>query len=76
MLIEINRIYVSSGMQVKMLINTDFIKKVDTVIEEDMHSDIAATRIILLGFDKDDVIYSIDSYATLKAKLTKARNRK
>ncbi len=75
-MIEINRIYVGSGLERKMLINLRYVKKIENIAEEDRHSDMARTRLILDdGTNEEGVIFSTDSYPTIKGKITRSRNR-
>lgn len=73
MMIEITRFYVGSQMEAKMMLNTDYIMKVEPCPDPNK----AKTLIVFdsgLMSEGPSLIYTNESYATIKGKLTFQRN--
>ena len=73
MLIEINRIYVGSMQAKKQLINLRYVKRIETLEKDHKYADVANTLLIQDDGAESSFIYSQDTYAQIKTKLTRAR---
>lgn len=77
MIIEINRIYVGSGIRRKILLNMRYARKIEPVPPESPYYGLADVLIAMDdGKDETAIIYALDSYATIKGKITKAMNKR
>jgi len=76
MLIPIKRIYLTSGIEVEILINTNYIIKISPTDPKEFEKPV--TRILLCSnvSSDPDIMYTNESISTIKGKLTKARNKK
>jgi hypothetical protein len=73
MLISIKRVYLESGIEAEVIINTNYVYK----ISKNMDLSKPKTRIIMKGFGQEpDILYTDESLATIKSKLIKSRNKK
>ena len=74
MIIEINRYYIGNDTERKILINSDYIMRVESCADPLR----ANTRIIYdsCTVEGPDIIYTNDHYIAIKYKLTKQRNAK
>jgi len=75
MLIEINRIYVGSGLTKKQLINLRYVKRIETLEEDHKYAHFANTLLIQDDGEESSFIYAQDTYAQIKTKLTLARKQ-
>lgn len=75
MLIEINRIFVDSGLVKKQLINLRYVKRIEILDEDHKYIHFASTVLIQDDGAESHFIYSQDTYAQIKAKLTRAREQ-
>lgn len=74
-IIEIKRLYLKSGIEAPILLNTDYIVKIQTTEE---HEQKPRTRIVLdaCGIEGPDLIYTDDTYAAIKRKIAHIQNNK
>lgn len=75
MLIEINRIYVTTGYEAKVLINTRYVRRIEKLTEDHVHFNSAATILVLDDPSNEkctSLVYTQDSYSVIKAKVTRA----
>ena len=74
MIIEINRYYIGTSAEHKILINSDYIMRVESCYDPSKGD----TRIIYdsCTVEGPDIIYTNDRYVAIKNKLTKQRNAK
>ena len=75
MLISIKRIYLESGLEVEMMINTLYIIKIQPVAPDDKKP---RTRIIIDTCQREspNIIYTNETLSTLKAKVTRSKNKR
>lgn len=75
MMIVVTRRYINSGLKAEILINTDYVVKIEPF--DDDHTDIK-TKVIydsLKANDGPDLMYLVDSIQGIKQKLGLIRNR-
>lgn len=74
MIVEIKRLFVKSGLEAPVMLNTDYIMKIMPNEEPDK----PRTRIIFdsgASSEGPDIIYTDETYAAIKAKVTNQRKR-
>lgn len=75
MLIEVNRFYVGSGFEKKILINLRYIKRIEAVDAQSRHYGVADSIIVMDdGGSEVNLIYTSESYSSIKGKITKMMN--
>lgn len=73
MIVEIKRVYLKSGLELPILINTNYIMKVETTNPSDEKP---RTRIVYdsgTTSEGPDMYYTDETYANIKAKVTRQR---
>lgn len=72
MIIPIKRYYVHQQLEVEMLLNTRYMIRIEPTNTEENKP---KTRIVMEGFGTDDasIVYTNETVATIKSKLTRAR---
>ena len=75
MLIELNRIYVGSGFEKKILINMRYVKRIESVDPVSEHYGLADSVIVMDDGQEVNLIYTTESYTTIKGKITKVLNK-
>ncbi len=73
MLIEINRIYVGSGLEAKILVNLRYARRIETLTPSHTHYNSVRTVIVMDDGIDTSLVYTNDSLSILKSKITKAR---
>ena len=76
MIIAVNRYYLSSGQIIEILINTDYILKVEP---NDEKSPVIKTKVVYdsrYANEGPDIMYLVDTISGLKTKIGITRNRK
>lgn len=72
MLLSIKRVYIDSGEEVEVLLNSNYIIKIEPCND----STKPKTRIVMYGFGEPSFAYTNETITTIRTKLTKARNKK
>lgn len=77
MLIEIERVYKSSGLVKMILLNTDYIIKIEDTEDEKDWETKPRTRVVIDSCTRDgpDIIYTNYTTSYIKGLITKTKNR-